>query len=165
MISAFDLSFDVTEEMMGVIVERLDPAPKEGDPVKIYIPVLMPNIDKSIPSVQKKVINRGSKLFLNANNCKPMSKPILTTQNYITGTMEKNTSWINEKTSRVHERPLENLDGYKINIHGTDYDGRTLSINVSEQYREYYIAGGEKVNCYAPNGKLSKLLFDNDMYS
>ena len=36
--------------------------------------------------------------------------------------------------------------------------------NTREEYKTYYTEGNEKVSCYAPNGKLSKLLFNNDMY-
>lgn len=164
MISSLELNFDVSAEMLGIVVEKKNPAPKEGESLKLYIPVLMPNIQKSIPTTKNKYINKGSRLFLNASACRPTSKVLLNTQNYITGYLEKNSEWVNSTTSKVQRREFENTDGYKVDISATDSYGRSINIDMYETYKSYYTAGGEKVDCFAPNGKLSKLLFNNDKY-
>lgn len=164
MISSLNLNFDVTSEMLGFVVEKKNPAPKEGESLKLYIPVLMPNISQSLPTRFTKFINKGHKLFLNAAECRPSSRVILTTQNYLTGYLEKNSEWINSTTSELKDRELENIDGYRIKVEAYDSDGERVNVSLQEKYKTYYTEGGEKVDCYAPNGKLSKLLFNTDTY-
>jgi hypothetical protein len=164
MISSFDLNFDVLSDMLGIVVEKKNPAPSEGESLKLYIPTLMPNIIQTLPTKNQKFLNRGNKLFLNDITCRPVSKVLLNTQNYITGYLEKNTEWVNSKTSEIKNRELENSDKYKISIIGTDSYGGSISAKLYENYKTYYTVGGEKVECYAPNGKFSKLLFNNDKY-
>ena len=164
MITSFDLDIDVLSDMLGFVVEKKNPAPKEGESLQLYIPVLMPNISKSIPTNQNKVNNKGSKLFLNDSSCRPTSRILLTTQNYITGYVEKNSKWVNESTSEIGQRTVENADGYQLKIEASDSLGLPINISLYEEYKTYYTEGNEKVSCYAPNGKLSKLLFNNDMY-
>ena len=164
MITSFELNFDVLSEMVGVVVEKKDPAPKEGETLKLFIPKLMPNIDKSIPVKSSNFINKGSKLFLNSSECRPRCRVLLKTQNYLTGYLEKNCEWNNVSNSKIGYRKLQNTDGYSITASAVDYYGRDISIKLYENYKSYYTVGGEKVNCYAPNGKISKLLFNNDKY-
>jgi hypothetical protein len=164
MISSLNVNFDVLSEMLGIVVERKNPAPKEGETLQLYIPALMPELQKTIPTKSTNFINKGSKLFLNASECRPRCRVLLKTQNYLTGYMEKNSEWVNSSTSEVKSRQLENTDGYKIDVSGVDSQGGSISINLYETYKTYYTVGGEKVDCYAPNGKFSKLLMNNDMY-
>lgn len=164
MISSLDLNFDVLSDMLGVVVEKKNPAPSEGESLKLYIPVLMPNINQSIPTINQKFLNKGNKLFLNDFECRPASKILLNTQNYITGYLEKNSEWVNSTTSEIKDRELENSYNYKINAIGTDSYGENINIKLYERYKTYYTVGGEKVECYAPNGRFSKLLFNNDKY-
>ena len=164
MISSLDLNFDITVNMLGIVVEKKNPAPKEGESLQLYIPLLMPDIHQSIPSKTTKFINKGNRLFLNASECRPVSKSLLTTQNYITGYMEKNSEWINASTSEIKNREFENIDGNKITIVGKDSIGGSITLNLYEDYKTYFTIGGEKVECYAPNGKISKLLFNTDKY-
>ena len=82
----------------------------------------------------------------------------------IFGYLEKKSEWKNHNTSIVKSRKMENTDGYNISIKGNDSLGGELNISLYEEYKSYYTVGGEKVECYAPNGKLSKLLFNNDIY-
>ena len=164
MISSLDLNFDVLSNMLGIVVEKKNPAPSEGESLKLYIPVLMPNINQSIPTTTQKFLNKGSKLFLNNAECRPASKVLLNTQNYLTGYLERNSEWVNSYTSEIKDRELENSDNYKISIIGTDSRGGSINAKLYEKYKSYYTVGGEKVECYAPNGKISKLLFNNDKY-
>lgn len=164
MISSLDLNFDVLSNMLGIVVEKKNPAPSEGESLKLYIPVLMPDISQSIPTKNEKFLNKGNRLFLNAVDCRPASKILLNTQNYITGYLEKNSEWVNSYTSEVRDRELENSDNYKIRIVGTDSLGKNINAKLYETYKVYYTNSGEKVECYAPNGKFSKLLFNNDKY-
>lgn len=164
MISSLDLNFDVLSDMMGIVVEKKNPAPKEGETLQLYIPSIMPNISQSIPTKTVNFINKGTRLFLNDSECRPRCKTLLKTQNYLTGILENNSEWKNQSTSEIRSRKVENADGYSINVEGTDSVGGSISINLYEEYKSYYTIGGEKVDCYAPNGKFSKLLFNNDKY-
>ena len=164
MISSLELNFDVLSDMLGIVVEKKNPAPKEGESLQLYIPSLMPNISQSIPVKYTKIINKGSRLFLNASDCRPISKTLLQTQNYLTGYMEKNSEWINSSASEIKNRELENSDGHKVDIIGTDSMGGNITINLYEKYKTYYTKGGEKVECYTTNGKFSKLLINTDKY-
>ena len=60
MISSLELKFDVLSELLGICVEKKDPAPKSGETLQIYIPSLMPKISKSIPTKKTTVSNKGS---------------------------------------------------------------------------------------------------------
>ena len=164
MITSLDLKIDVLADMLGIVVEKKNPAPSEGESLQLYIPILMPNIQQSLPTKTSKIINKGNQLFLNAPKCRPASKQLLTTQNYLTGYLEKNSEWVNSSTSEIKDRELENSDNYKITISGNDSLGGTITAKLYETYKSYYTVGGEKVDCYAPNGKFSKLLFNTDMY-
>lgn len=164
MITSLDLNFEIPDSMLGIVVERKNPAPKEGESLQLFIPILMPNLNKTIPVKLTNFINKGSKLFLNDISCRPKSKVLIKTQNYLTGYLEKNSEWINASTSEIKNRALENSDGYNISATGTTSEGDQVFINLYEVYKTYYTIGGEKVDCYAPNGKLSKLLFNNEKY-
>lgn len=164
MISSLELNFDVLSDMLGIVVEKKNPAPKEGETLQLYIPILMTNLPQSIPTKTSNFINKGTKLFLNDSECRPRCRTLLKTQNYITGYLEKNSEWVNSSTSDVKSRKMKNIDGYDINIEAVDSLGGAVNINLYEEYKTYYTVGGEKVECYAPNGKFSKLLFNNDAY-
>ena len=193
MITSLDLKFRIPDDMLGIVVEKRNPAPKEGESLQLYIPILMPNIQKTIPTKQINTVNFGLKLFLNDARCRPRSSVILKSQNYLTGYLEKNSVWKNDTAYNIKERPLTNDDNYEITtkskaVTKTDTDTNTkvtaspAGVNVSvdtdvdvnvdvevdvrlyEKYKEYYTTGGEKVECYPPNGKLSKLVFNNNKY-
>ena len=164
MISSLDLNVDVLSAMLGIVVEKKNPAPKEGETLQLYIPSFMPDIPQTIPTKSINFINKGIGLFLNDIECRPKCKTLLKTQNYLTGYLEKNSEWKNQNTSETNNRNLENSDGYKITASATDYIGRPIDIKLYEKYKSYYTVGGEKVECYAQNGKFSKLLFNNDKY-
>ena len=164
MISSFEIDVDVLSDMMGIVVEKKNPAPSEGESLQLFIPILMSELHRSIPTKSTNFINKGVKLFLNASDCRPTCRTLLKTQNYITGYMEKNSEWINSSTSEVKSRQLENTDGYRINATGVDSYGASIHVELNEMYKTYYTVGGEKVECYAPNGKFSKLLINNDKY-
>jgi hypothetical protein len=168
MITSLELKMDVISELLGICVEKKDPAPKSGETLQIYIPTLMPNIAKSIPTKKNTVTNKGSKLFLNDPACRPPSKTTLTTQNYLTGKLARNHVWMREENSRIQTRDLVNpLDQGQLKVRyeaNCSVEGHPVRIKFLEDYRVYYTIGEERIRCYAPNGKFSKLLFDDDKY-
>jgi len=168
MLTSLELKLDVVSELLGICVEKKDPAPKWGETLKIYIPILMPNITKSIPTKKTPVSNKGSGLFLNDASCRPPSKTILNTQNFLTGKLARNHMWMREENSRIATRDLLNpVDQgqlkvrYEIECSHEDCD---VTLQLLEDYRVYYTVGEERIRCFAPNGKFSKLTFDDDKY-
>lgn len=164
MISSLDINFDILSNMLGIVVEKKNPAPSEGETLQLYIPSLLPNIQKTIPTKSVNFINIGPRLFLNAPDCRPRCRVLFKTQNYITGYLEKNSEWVNSSTSEIRTRNLKNDDGYTVTASGSDSRGGSITVQLHEKYKSYYTIGGEKVDCHAPNGRLSKLLFNNDKY-
>lgn len=169
MLTSLELKFDVISELLGICVQKKDPAPKWGETLEIYIPTLMPKISKSIPTKKTPVSNKGSRLFLNDPACRPPSKNILTTQNFLTGKLARNHVWMREENSRIATRDLLNpLDQGQLKVryeaHCTVH-GHPVDIKFLEDYRIYFTVGEERIRCYAPNGKFSKLIFDDDKYT
>ena len=168
MITSLELKIDVKEDLLGICVEKKDPAPKFGETLEIYIPSLMPKITKSIPTKKTPVSNKGAGLFLNDPSCRPPSKTLLTTQNFLTGTLERNSEWKREENSRIETRDLEDIvkeDGSRIKYEAKcELDGSPVNIKFIEEYKVYYTVGEERINCYMPSGKFSKLLFDDSTY-
>ena len=169
MLTSLELKFDVISELLGICVQKKDPAPKSGETLQIYIPSLMPNITKSIPTKKNKVTNKGAKLFLNDSSCKPSSNSIITTQNYLTGKLARNCIWQRSENSRIKSRELVNsIDQGQLKVRYEAFcpvDGNPVDIKFIEDYNEYYTIGNERITCYAPNGKFSELLFNDNKYT
>ena len=94
MITNLKLPFDVEKNLLAFSQERRKNAPVMGESLKIYIPLLMLNINKS-DDVSSGIVSPGSyQTFLNDNSCRPKTQTTIKTQNYITARLENNTSWV-----------------------------------------------------------------------
>lgn len=154
MISPLNLPIDTTTEMVGIVLEHIKPAPKEGEKLKLYIPTLMPRISKGSPAYRT-VKSSGKQLFLNDVDCRPAIHNTIQAQNFITAYAENRIDW---KYSTEKEIKYESTD----DRYGYTSDGKHVTI--IEKIREYYTVIDEKVSCYAPAGKFSKMMFNTYIY-
>lgn len=67
-------------------------SPSPGDPMQLFIPELMTKISSGTPKLSTVQV-KGSTIFVNAKECKPLLKTTLKSQNYITVKCAKNTNW------------------------------------------------------------------------
>ena len=154
MISPLQLPIDVEKDMPGIILEHIKPAPKEGEELKLYIPMLMTKITKGKPKTHI-VKSSGKQLFINDSSCRPAIHSVIKGQNYITCYAENGIVWRYATDKEIKYESPNDLSGYTSNGD---------SIYLIEKVREYFTVPDEKVTCYAPNGKLSKMLFNTDTY-
>ena len=102
---------------------------KPGETIPLHIPSLMPNISQGEPKISTK-ITKGTSIFKNASACKPATKRIVKTQNFINPRFSRNQTWDGIKKKRGEEyyvpkrsRVIRNTVGgtpKKMNF-GTDY--------------------------------------------
>ena len=79
--------------------------------LKVYIPYLMAEIQKSNPK-SSPVITKGSSVFCNDGSCKPLCQSQLTERNYLEAVREKNTSMEGIRESRDTKQGM--LSGFNI---------------------------------------------------
>ena len=94
MITNLKLPFDMEKNFLAMSQEHRKNAPTIGESLKIYIPLLMLNIDKSNNVENNMISSNNYQTFLNDSTCRPRTQNIINTQNYITAKLENNTSWI-----------------------------------------------------------------------
>ena len=110
MISKMQPNIDLESEQIGYTVE--DAAePSTGEKLKVYIPYLMQEIQKSNPK-SSPVVTNGSSVFCNDASCKPLCQSQLTERNYLEAVREKNTSMEGIRESRDTKQGM--LSGYNI---------------------------------------------------
>lgn len=94
MITNLKLPFDMEKNLLAFSQEHRKNAPVMGETLKVYIPLLMIDIEKG-NGIITSMANSGSyQTFLNDNRCRPTTQNIIKTQNYITAKLENNTTWI-----------------------------------------------------------------------
>lgn len=137
MISTPTVGIDVHKHMVGIIAEALPNAPVSGDSVKVFIPELMPKVKIESPKQVKLQVN-CVQMFLNDESCRPSSKNVIKTQNYITVKVDNHVNWNNMSEYYYTS------DKYKVPI--------------------FYLKSGEKVICHTPTGKFSHMIFNTTDY-
>lgn len=137
MISTPTVGIDVHKHMVGIIAEALPNAPVSGDSVKVFIPELMPKVKIESPKQVKIQVN-CVQMFLNDDSCRPSSKNVIKTQNYITVKVDNHVNWNNMSEYYYTS------DKYKVPI--------------------FYLKSGEKVICHTPTGKFSHMIFNTTDY-
>lgn len=90
MITKLNTSLDLSKKLLGITTENTKPT-KIGKGIKVFIPVLMSEIGKESPTV-KTLQSKGTTVFINANDCKPIAKRILKEVNYLEAYRETNAS-------------------------------------------------------------------------
>lgn len=137
-------------------------SPSPGDPMKIFIPDLMSKIAPTEPKITTETV-KGGTLFVNATECKPVTKRTLKSQNYITVTCGKNVNWDGidkiqkDDSGRIVIRQLSKNTVFNCTFvggllsHGmieTDRDG----VSYDERYNTSSIYSGDitKVNVDKP---------------
>ena len=137
MISTPIVGIDIYKHMVGIIAEALPNAPVSGDNVKLFIPELMPKIKIESPKSINVQVN-CVQMFLNDDTCRPNTKNIIKTQNYMTVKVDNRVNWNNM----------------------TDY------YYTSDKYKApiFYLKSGEKVICHTPTGKFSHMIFNTADY-
>lgn len=137
MISTPIVGIDIYKHMVGIIAEALPNAPVSGDNVKLFIPELMPKIKIESPKSINVQVN-CVQMFLNDDTCRPNTKNIIKTQNYMTVKVDNHVNWNNM----------------------TDY------YYTSDKYKApiFYLKSGEKVICHTPTGKFSHMIFNTADY-
>lgn len=137
MISTPTVGIDIHKHMVGIIAEALPNAPVSGDSVKVFIPELMPKVKIESPKQVKIQVN-CVQMFLNDDSCRPSSKNVIKTQNYITVKVDNHVNWNNMSEYYYTS------DKYKVPI--------------------FYLKSGEKVICHTPTGKFSHMIFNTTDY-
>jgi hypothetical protein len=137
MISTPTVGIDIHKHMVGIIAEALPNAPVSGDSVKVFIPELMPKVKIESPKQVKIQVN-CVQMFLNDESCRPSSKNVIKTQNYITVKVDNHVNWNNMSEYYYTS------DKYKVPI--------------------FYLKSGEKVICHTPTGKFSHMIFNTTDY-
>lgn len=137
MISTPTVSIDIHKHMVGIIAEALPNAPVSGDSVKVFVPELMPKVKIESPKQVKIQVN-CVQMFLNDESCRPSSKNVIKTQNYITVKVDNHVNWNNMSEYYYTS------DKYKVPI--------------------FYLKSGEKVICHTPTGKFSHMIFNTTDY-
>lgn len=137
MISTPTVGIDIHKHMVGIIAEALPNAPVSGDNVKVFIPELMPKVKIESPKQVKIQVN-CVQMFLNDESCRPSSKNVIKTQNYITVKVDNRVNWNNMSEYYYTS------DKYKVPI--------------------FYLKSGEKVICHTPTGKFSHMIFNTTDY-
>lgn len=137
MISTPTVGIDIHKHMVGIIAEALPNAPVSGDSVKLFIPELMPKVKIESPKQVKIQVN-CVQMFLNDESCRPSSKNVIKTQNYITVKVDNHVNWNNMSEYYYTS------DKYKVPI--------------------FYLKSGEKVICHTPTGKFSHMIFNTTDY-
>ena len=137
MISTPTVGIDVHKHMVGIIAEALPNAPVSGDSVKVFIPELMPKVKIESPKQVKIQVN-CVQMFLNDESCRPSSKNVIKTQNYITVKVDNHVNWNNMSEYYYTS------DKYKVPI--------------------FYLKSVEKVICHTPTGKFSHMIFNTTDY-
>ena len=137
MISTPTVGIDVHKHMVGIIAEALPNAPVSGDSVKVFIPELMPKVKIESPKQVKIQVN-CVQMFLNDESCRPSSKNVIKTQNYITVKVDNHVNWNNMSEYYYTS------DKYKVPI--------------------FYLKSGEKVICHTPTGKFSHMILNTTDY-
>lgn len=137
MISTPIVGIDIYKHMVGIIAEALPNAPVSGDNVKLFIPELMPKIKIESPKSINVQVN-CVQMLLNDDTCRPNTKNIIKTQNYMTVKVDNHVNWNNM----------------------TDY------YYTSDKYKApiFYLKSGEKVICHTPTGKFSHMIFNTADY-
>ena len=137
MISTPTVGIDIHKHMVAIIAEALPNAPVSGDSVKVFIPELMPKVKIESPKQVKIQVN-CVQMFLNDESCRPSSKNVIKTQNYITVKVDNRVNWNNMSEYYYTS------DKYKVPI--------------------FYLKSGEKVICHPPTGKFSHMIFNTTDY-
>lgn len=137
MISTPTVGIDIHKHMIAIIAEALPNAPVSGDSVKVFIPELMPKVKIESPK-QVKIRVNCVQMFLNDESCRPSSKNVIKTQNYITVKVDNHVNWNNMSEYYYTS------DKYKVPI--------------------FYLKSGEKVICHTPTGKFSHIIFNTTDY-
>lgn len=137
MISTPTVGIDIHKHMVAIIAEALPNAPVSGDSVKVFIPELMPKVKIESPKQVKIQVN-CVQMFLNDESCRPSSKNVIKTQNYITVKVDNRVNWNNMSEYYYTS------DKYKVPI--------------------FYLKSGEKVICHTPTGKFSHMIFNTTDY-
>ena len=110
MLSKMQPNIDLESEQIGYTVE--DAAePSTGEKLKMYIPYLMSEIQKSNPK-SSPVVTNGSSVFCNDSSCKPLCQDQITERNYLEAVREKNTSMEGIRESRDKKQGM--LSGFNI---------------------------------------------------
>lgn len=96
MITNLKLPFDMNKNLLATSQEHRKSAPVVGESLKIYIPLLMINIDKYTGISNDIITSNNYQSFLNDRNCRPKTQNIIKRQNYMTARLENNTNWITD---------------------------------------------------------------------
>lgn len=92
MLSRLTPNVDFTDHRYIGRVSKTQLTPKPGEPIKMHIPEIMPNI-LSAEATTTRVKTKGSRIFLNDPSCRPVVKTSLTGQNFLSVTCGKGTNW------------------------------------------------------------------------
>ena len=80
MITNLKLPFDMEKNFLAMSQEHRKNAPTIGESLKIYIPLLMLNIDKSNNVENNMISSNNYQTFLNDSTCRPRTQNIINTQ-------------------------------------------------------------------------------------
>jgi hypothetical protein len=146
MISKFDLNYDLTDEMNGTILETKALGSSGSNSVPIYIKTVMANITKGNPT-DSVLSTAGSSVFKNANRKPALTKNVLTEQNYVTGTIYKDTNAgdVDKTTELITSYMKDHIDK---RYH-----------SITTQNILYEVSKGTTARVSYLNGKISKLCF------
>ena len=88
MISSIEFDQDFSKEVNGIILESFDAA--NTDKVKLYLPNIMPNIQKGKPMISN-LTTKGKDAFINKSIKPKLTSSVLRQKNYITAKISANT--------------------------------------------------------------------------
>lgn len=145
-----------TEGVIGYTIEKVDPAPKAGEKLKLYIPTLMSGITKGKPQTKKVALTK-KQIFINDASNRPTATTSVITQNYISATMENNCSWKN-----VAKYYFKTIKYSTAKRRGLTTDNKLAYIY--KRIRVYYVTAGKKIYCNIPGSKLSRITFNTTRF-
>ena len=93
MITSLNFGYEPNSDEYGYVVGE-QATPRSGQTLKVYVPSIMSEIERSDKVVvSKKRINAANKIFANAKECRPKTKTTIKATNAITAKMENNCSY------------------------------------------------------------------------
>ena len=145
MLSSFDLSFDLSEELNATVLKKTEITDSDSS-LKLYIPTIMANIKKGTPDVSILTTN-GKGVFKNANKKPALTSNKLYEKNYMEASINKdsNSGDIDSAVNMVTSYIKSSIDS---SVH-----------NISTKNVKYTINKGSTVRACFLNGKTSKLSY------
>ena len=92
MLSRLTPNVDCTDHRYVGSVSKTQLTPKPGEPIKMHIPEIMPNVSSAEASTTR-VKTKGSRIFVNDPEGRPVVNTSLTGQDFVSVTCGKGSNW------------------------------------------------------------------------